>query len=261
MLPSSRREQIRQSLSDFGRSSSMIFESKKESWPKPEESIGRPCVQKMRGTECSEVVGPALELMQKLSPDIKRLLEDNRELLEQGEDRPRVVAFNMWMEGSKSTSAQPIIVFSSKSRRQRTFAKALLKQSGLLADHPNIQIKTLDKMPAVYRAVDGDSGSKKPTKEDQDVYVLGQSEEICGALIGFGNTGLSTLTATFQVGDLWYGMSAQHARLDCPQEPESPTATDEVLAFDDDSDYEADDFATATSKGEPFSASQLPPYG
>ena len=239
----------------------MIFESKKESWPKPEESIGRPCVQKMRGTECWEVVGPALELMQKLSPDIKRLLEDNRELLEQGEDRPRVVAFNMWMEGSKPTSAQPIIVFTSKSRRQRTFAKALLKQSGLLADYPNIQIKTLDKMPAVYRAAGGESGSEKSSKEDQDVYVLGQPEEICGALIGFGNTGFSTLTATFQVGDVWYGMSAQHARLDYPQEPESPTATDEFLAFDDDSDYEADDFATATSKGEPFSACQLPVCG
>lgn len=154
MLPSSRREQIRQSLSDFGRSSSMIFASKKESWPEPEQSIGRPCVQKMRGTECWEVVGPALELMQKLSPHIKRLLEDNGGLLEQGEDRPMVVAFNMWMEGSKPTSAEPIIVFSSKSRRQRSFAKALLKQSGLLADQLHIQIKTLDIMPAVYRAAE-----------------------------------------------------------------------------------------------------------
>ena len=235
----------------------MIFESKKESWPEPEKSIGRPCVQKMRGTECWEVVGPALELMQKLSPDIKRLLEDNRELLEQGEDRPRVVAFNMWMEGSKPASAQPIIVFSSKSRRQRSFAKALLRQSGLLAGQPHIQIKTLDKMPAVYRAAEGKSNSETRIIDDKGVYVLGQSTGTCGVLISFGNSKLSTLTATFKLGDVWYGMSAQHPRLNYPQEPESPTSAVDFLAFDEDSDEEVDDIATATSKGELFCACQL----
>lgn len=239
----------------------MIFESKKDSWPEPEKSIGRPCAQRLRVTECWEVVGPALELMQKLSPDIKRLLEENRELLEQGEDRPRVVAFNMWMEGSKPTSAQPIIVFSSKSRRQRSFAKALLKQSGLLADHPSIQIKTLDKMPAVYRAAEGESTGKTMTKDDKDVYVVGRSTDTCGTLISFGNSKISTLTATFIVGDVWYGVSAQHTRLNYPQEPASPTSTVEFLTFDEDSDEEVDDVATATSKGELLCACQLQACG
>ena len=251
MYPSSRRQHIRQSLSDFGRSSSMIFDSKKESWPEPEKSIGRPCVQKMRGTECWEAVGPALELMERLSGEIKRLLEDNQELLEQGEDRPRVVAFNMWMEGSKPSSAKPIIVFSSKSKRQRSFAKVLLKDSGLLAEHPSIQIKTLDKMPAVHRAAEESAAAHAGDKGDNNVYLLNGSRESCGALIRLGHPSrTATLTATFKIGDTWYGMSVQHARFDDLQEPESPTTSDEILAFDDDSDDEVDDLATATSKGE-----------
>ena len=228
----------------------MIFESKKEHWPEPEESIGRPCVQKMRGTQCWEAVGPALEVMQELAPSIKNLLEENKERLEQGEDRPRGVSFNMWMEGGKPASAQPIIVFSSKSRRQRSFAKALLKQSDLLAAYPAIQIKTLDKMPAVYRAAEGGHDKEETAQDDNSVYALGHSPPRCGALISLGNSRVATLTATFQIRNVWYGMSAQHARLNDPQEPESPTATDEILAFDDDSDDEADDLATTTSKGE-----------
>ena len=251
MYPSSRRQHIRQSLSDFGRSSSMIFDSRKESWPEPEKSIGRPCVQKMRGTECWEVDGPALELMERLSPEIKRLLEDNQELLEQGEDRPRVVAFNMWMQGSKPNSATPIIVFSSKSKRQRSFAKVLLKDSGLLAGHPSIQIKTLDKMPAVHRAAEESAATQVWNDDDANVYLLNASHTSCGALISLGHPSrTATLTATFTISDVWYGMSVQHARFDDPEESESATANDEILAFDDDSDDEIDDIATATSKGD-----------
>ena len=203
----------------------------------------------MKGTVCWETVGPALEIMQKLSPSIKKLLEDNQELLEQGEDRPRVVAFNMLMEGSKPSSAQPIIVFSSKSRRQRTYAKALLKQSGLLAEYPSIQLRTLDKMPAVYQAADEGQSSDVAEKDDKNVYIFDQSNADCGALISFGSSKLATLTAVFRIGFRWYGLSAQHARFKYPQEPRSPTTTDEVLAFDDDSDYENGDIAVATSKG------------
>ena len=250
MDASSRRQHIKQSLSDFGRSSSMIFDSKKESWPEP-ESIGRPCVQKMRGTECWEAVGPALELMETLSGEIKRLLEDNQELLEQGEDRQRGVAFNMWMEGSKPGSAKPIIVFSSRSKRQRSFAKVLLKDSGLLADHPSIQIKTLDKKPAVHRAAEESAAAHAENKDDSNVYLLNGSQESCGALISLGHPSrTATLTATFKIGDSWYGMLVQHARFDDPQEPDSPTSSDEILTFDDDSDDDVGDLITATSKGE-----------
>lgn len=228
----------------------MIFEAKRAPWPEPEKSIGRPCSQKIRGTHCWEVVGPALDLMEELSPSIKQLLEDNQELLEQGEDRPRVVAFNMWMEGSKPSSAEPIIVFSSKSRRQRSCAKALLKQSDLLVEHPGIRIRTLDTMPAIYKAANEGPSMNTASKDDTKVYVFGHYRKSCGEVISFGNSKFATLTCTLVIDGVLYGMSAQHARFDFLQEPQSPTSVDDVLAFDDESEDEDGSMATVTSRGE-----------
>ena len=228
----------------------MIFEAKRVPWPEPEKSIGRPCSQKIRGTHCWEVVGPALDLMEELSPSIKQLLEDNQELLEQGEDRPRVVAFNMWMEGSRPSSAEPIIVFSSKGRRQRSCAKALLKQSDLLVEHPSIRIRTLDTMPAIYKAANGGPSMSCPRRDDISVYVFGQRQKSCGEVISFGNSKFATLTLTLAIDGVLYGMSTQHARFDYLQEPQPPTSVDDVLAFDDESEDEDEDMATVTSRGE-----------
>ena len=228
----------------------MIFEAKKAPWPEPEKSIGRPCSQKIRGTHCWEVVGPALDLMEELSPSIKQLLEDNQEILEQGEDRPRVVAFNMWMEGSRPSSAEPIIVFSSKSRRQRSCAKALLKQSDLLVEYPGIRIRTLDTMPAIYKAANGVPRINATSKDNTNVYVFGQRRRSCGELISFGNSRFTTLTLTLAIDGVMYGMTAQHARFDYLQEPQSPTSVDDVLAFDDESEDEDNDMDTVTSRGE-----------
>ncbi len=44
--------------------------------------------------------------------------------------------------------AEPTLVFSSKSRRKRRHAKALLKDSKLLDAYPGVRVKTQEKMPA-----------------------------------------------------------------------------------------------------------------
>lgn len=79
----------------------------------------------------------------------------------------------------------------------------------------------------------------------------------CGAVTSFGNSKPSALIPKFKVGEVWYGLSAQHPRLNYSQGLGSPTSAVDFLAFGEDSDEEVNDIATATSKGELFCACQL----
>jgi len=202
--------------------------------------------------------------MKELYPHIKQLIENNQEVLEQGEDKARIIGFNLWMQGNSPGTSQPIIVFSSKSWRQRTQAKKLLMQSGLLHGYPGIKIKTLDRMPAVYRTQgqEPEQGRIYPSPryalavpEDPDVYIHRDYEVACGAPISFGKFRPATLAGLVSVDGICYGLTAQHGRFK-PQEALGPAArSDEILAFDEDSDegdYQDDEI---TSGGE------LPSYG
>ena len=136
--------------SSLRKSMPFFFEKPKPIWPEPELSIDRECPI-INGLRCWQVKGPALVAMNDLCAPIAQLLDKHCEALEQGEPKPRAIAFNMWMVGSSPQSAHPTIIFSSKSLRQRTFAKALLKESHLLDKYPGMRIKTLDRVPAIYR--------------------------------------------------------------------------------------------------------------
>ncbi|KAL2039882.1 hypothetical protein N7G274_007285 [Stereocaulon virgatum] len=139
-----RRQTLRQALPS-------ILEPGKPTWPNPRDSLGSPCLSVDR-LQCWQATGPALEAIQKLVRPIKDLLDKHQELLEQGESKPRAIAFQMWMIGINADVAQSTVVFNSKSKRQRKYAKALLKDSKLLDEYPGVTIKSLDKMPAVLRS-------------------------------------------------------------------------------------------------------------
>ena len=251
MNPSQTRSQtLRQSWSDHTksslpslvRSSTMFFESKKHGWPEPEKSVGRPCELKFRRTECWEVTGPALDLFNRVAPAIDKLLEDNQELLEQGEPKPRGISFNMWMEGSKPSTAQPLIVFSSKSRRQRSYAKALLKESGILHDQPAVSVKALDKMPAVHQAKPLSPSHCSTQESLLNLYMTDPSSEPFGAQISFGNSQLATMLGMVDLNGKPHALVPQHPRFDYrTEELECPATKDELLEFDEDSDFDADE--------------------
>jgi hypothetical protein len=225
----------------------MIFGGRLSIWPFPEKSVGQQCTMNIRGTQCWEARGPACDAMNELYPHIKQLLENNQELLEQGVEKPRIIGFNLWMEGKSPGASQPVIVFSSKSWRQRTRAKELLKQSDLLHDYPGIKIKTLDRMPAIYRTQgqEQEQGRISPNPQyalavskDPHVYLHRDYDHHidCGAPISFGKIRPATLAGFVSVGGICYGLTAQHGRFK-PQEPLGPVArSDEILAFDEDSD-------------------------
>ena len=188
--------------------------------------------------------------MNKLSLPIKEMLDNHQEILEQGELKPRAVSFHMWMIGSVASAANPAIVFSSKSRRQRTFAKVLLKESKLLDSYPGIKIKTLDKAPAIYQAADFNLDIDGQEISNDGIYMVDDSRGVCGSLVAFGNSRLATMGGVILIDNVHYGISAQHARFNYTRERQClPSEPADALCFDDDSDSEYSDLIESTSRG------------
>ena len=228
----------------------MFFDSKKESWPSPEDSIGRPCALRFKNTECWEAKGPALSVFNQIAPAVDKLIEDNLELLEQGEPKSSGISFNMWMEGSKPSSARPVIVFSSRSRRQRTCAKALLKDSGILDKHPSISIKALDKIPAIHQAKSLPHFPVRHHLSILDVFLNDSASEPFGAQISFGDSKLATMLGMVYLNGKQHALIPQHPRFNHDQEDLNNTCgKDQLLQFDEDSEIDETDFVETTSAG------------
>ena len=121
-------------------------------WPNPEQSVGAKCERKIDNLDCYEANGRVAEIFDEFAPLIKDLLDAHREDLEKGEQRPRAIAFGVFMIGSEPAQTQPTIVFASLSTLQRKRAKALVVEKKLLADHPNIRMKALSQLPALPRS-------------------------------------------------------------------------------------------------------------
>ena len=255
--PLSRRQTLRQ-LSDHAKSSlpalvrsgTMLFDSKKESWPNPEDSVGRPCELRFKDTQCWEATGPALAVFNLVAPAVDKLIEDNMELLEQGEPKSSGISFNMWMEGSKRSSARPVIVFSSKSRRQRTCAKALLKDSGILDKHPNVSIKALDRMPAIHQAKSLPHIPSWRNHSTLDVFLNDRVSEPVGAQISFGDSKFATMMGIVYLNGKQHALIPQHPRFNYDREDlNSACEKDQLLEFDEDSEIDEFDFVEITSAG------------
>ena len=228
----------------------MLFDSKKENWPNPEDSIGRPCELRFKNTECWEAKGPALSVFNQIAPAVDKLIEDNMELLEQGEPKSSGISFNMWMEGSKPSSARPVIVFSSRSRRQRTCAKALLKDSGILDKHPSISIKALDKMPAIHHAKSLPRNPSRYNHSTLDVFLNDPESEPFGAQISFGDSKFATMLGMIYLDGKQHALIPQHPRFDHDQEDlNNACEKDQLLEFDEDSEVDETEFVEITSTG------------
>lgn len=226
----SSRQALRDSLPSF-------LDPKKPTWPNATASIGPECLI-VNGLGCWQVVGPALEIMAKLSRPVEELLNKHQEDLEHGECKPSAISFNMRMIGSCPSSAIPTLVISSRNRKKRTLAKALIKQSKLLNEYPGVRVKTLDKKPAVY------------TGGEDEVYILDDSHGLCGAPIIFGRSGIATMGGVLSIGGAQYGISVQHARFESIEEEGDGADENKLPCFDEDSDTESIGCVQITSKSE-----------
>ena len=224
----------------------LSFNTKKPDWPDPELSIDVECLG-IDGLRCWQVKGPALAVIEVLGKPLAEILAKNCESLEQGEPKPRALSFHMWMIGKTPESAHPTIVFSSKSRRQRSYAKALLKESHLLDQHPGVRIKTLDKVPARFCA---EASSVVPSATvAEGVYMIDGSKGACGALVAFGQTRLATMGGVLLIDDHECGISVQHPRWQTSQELSREPGVTALPFFDYDSEDEDLGMMEITSRG------------
>ena len=215
---------------------------KKTTWPNPEASIGLRSIN-IDGRQCWEVRGPALAAMESLSGKVTNLLNSNQELPNKSDPKACTVSFNMWMIGYEPKSAEPTVVFSSRSASQRAAAKTLLKDSKLLDPYPGVKIKTLDRIPAVYHVKDFSRANFDENMEN-DIFVMDSTRGPCGSSITVGDQRHATLGGIITINGLYYGVSAQHIRYKIQVEDGESVP----LRFDEDSDTEADDFVQITSQ-------------
>lgn len=116
-------------------------------WAEPERSIGLEH-SLVKSTSCWQAIGPAQELWANLGPQIRRLIENSEDILDEGEQKSRNFSIELYMIGHDKTCAVPTVVFSSTSRPKRLRAKALLNSSKLLDKHPAMKICTLESCPS-----------------------------------------------------------------------------------------------------------------
>lgn len=237
----SKSASFRESLPSF------FFEAKKPVWPNPESSLGDE-YRSIGRPKCWQAIGPALELKNTLLVPIHELLNNHRDSLEQGESKTTAISFSVYMLGYTPQSAYPAVVFTSRSRRQRKFAQALLKESKLLDCHPSVHIKTLEAVPMIPYAGEHIPGTFEDVSPN-GVYMVDDSRGYNGSLIAFGGSRLATMGGVLLINGNHYGISVQHARLDGMQENEEVNLQCGPLRFDDDSDTEESDLVEITSGG------------
>lgn len=214
-----------------------MFKSRKLSWPDPERSIGQ--MSELIGNNfCWEATGPALELFeQQLAGRIERIFCDHKDDLERDEEVAKSYSFHMWMIGRTASTARPTIVLTSRSKKLRAKAKRLIKDDGMLESFPEIDIKGLERSPAIPKG-DPPSDGEEPSN---DVYVDGHPPVRCGTPITIGGKHRATLGGLIYVNGICYGLTALHRNLVNSEswDDESDTGYEAEAAFDEDSDTES----------------------
>ncbi|KAL9122717.1 MAG: hypothetical protein Q9187_000736 [Circinaria calcarea] len=233
-----------------------MFKRKKNSWPNPELSIGRPCPTYSTGGCCWEAVGPARDAFNEVAEKVKDLFQSQSDYLDEGEEDSFSFSYGIWMVGWDKSHAVPTIILGCQSTAVRTKAKNILKESGLLKSFPGIALKKTNRAPDPLAA--GDELDESNNRDDVDaIYTLKGAKEQCGIRIFLGGADNpptqsareATMGGIVLIDGVAYGISVSHVFAPTFRAPQSP-AKDDLIAFDEDSDTDAGNFTELTSKGE-----------
>jgi hypothetical protein len=241
----------------------------KNIWPNPQQSIGeRWCA--IGKKQCWEAIGPAQEVADKVSRDIKNLLQSRHEYLNKDIRVPRILLFSLYMIGQTVEQARPTIIFSCENKAQRQRAMKVVRGDSLLDAYPAIMLAESLRPPRLSRGpqqlgdmcLDDDvqisDVAETSTYSDRLVYYSHPLSSIHGIPVIIKNTD-ETLTSRqstlgiVRIGEKLFGITVAHAFID-PSENNEPSESGDMgfsLEYDsDEEDTEDEDFIRTTSRGE-----------
>ena len=224
-----------------------LFNEKHLPWPEPHLSIGSPC-KNIHGLRCWEATGPALKLMNDIAGSIRKLLEDNVDSLEKGQQKCTTIAYKLWMIGSAAEVAAPHLIIISQSHLQRKRAKDLLRDSFIFRDHPELGLKALNKRPAVLRT--NGEGPAETTNDFIQITIEDAEapHDHCATLVRINGDRNATISGILVINGLYWGMISHHSCIQMDASELDLEDDCESLYFDS-SDGEEMDEVEATSRG------------
>jgi hypothetical protein len=235
----------------------------KPSWPDPELSIGI-WHRKMGMSDCWEAKGPAREEYGRLSKDIKRILDERIELLNEGEPVSKMVTFSLYMTGRKRTNARPTVIFCCERPLPRRRARDLIKENGIMEkypgwilgdssfppefDEPLLRLAFEDTKTSVGFVGSGDGRTVLYRPSDRaygiEVFIKGYRDQsvIRRATVG----------GIVRADDRYYGLTVAHAFSEAEPSTELLNKVDFEFDLDDsgeESDLDEEGLVEETSRG------------
>lgn len=132
--------------SRFQNALSLLQKKHKNSWPDPESSVGKFCGTKKGRFKCWKAQGPAHEVFEDMSIEIKELLEKDCGPVPSS----CFVHFDIFMIGETPSTAIPHIMFACKKREPRKEALAAVRKSEILSHYtPGIELGHWDYPPYI----------------------------------------------------------------------------------------------------------------
>jgi hypothetical protein len=217
----------------------------------------------MGKNECWQAIGPAGEMYKELSKDIKRLLEERAEYIDEGEPVIKQITFRLYMTGRRRSCARPTIMICCERPIPRRRARELIKESAILDNYPGVILGDSSHPPdfaqsPVQLALHNPSTYGYPSAADTLTTIFCQpSQDLCGLEIFIGGKGGSaplrkaTIGGILRSEDRYYALTVAHVFDDVTASLQAPKAIDFEFDIDEQSESETEDveFVEATSGG------------
>lgn len=228
---------------------SLLQKKHKNPWPDPESSVGKFCGTKKGRFKCWKAKGPAHEVFQHMSIDIKELLEKDCGPVPSS----NFVHFDIFMIGETPATAIPHIMFSCKKREPRKEALAAVRKSEILSHYtPGIELghwdyppylKDLQFLGSSTEPVDSDESTATSQCHLTPVYdknkpwkVSAMQLQLSPSSNGLGSLRKATVGSILEVADKRFYLAPAHIFPGC-NSPQHILSDDDIQEGDSDCEF------------------------